>query len=135
MTKKKLPSYTHVPGKTIHPYAEGGHSYGFSEPVAEPIDLNHPFSNESLIHGIELFRQGYFWESHLYFEALWNAHERSGPVADLMKAFVKLAAAGVKRLNRESAQEADLLNQAQELIAVSNAESPVNSIIYNRLVS
>src|SRR5690606_29746803 len=34
-------------------------------------------------------------------EALWHAHGRSGPTADVLKALIKLAAAGVKVRQRQ----------------------------------
>ena len=51
--------------------------------------------------GIDLFNAGYYWESHEAWEAVWHACNRTGPMADLLKALIKLAAAGVKaRENR-----------------------------------
>ncbi|MBI1348759.1 DUF309 domain-containing protein [bacterium] len=47
-------------------------------------------------HAIDLFNHGYYWEAHEAWEALWVAVGRSGPVADLLKGLIKLAAAGVK---------------------------------------
>ncbi len=47
-------------------------------------------------YGIDLFNHGYYWESHETWEAVWVAAGRRGPVADFLKALIKLAAAGVK---------------------------------------
>ena len=43
-----------------------------------------------------LFNAGYYWEAHDAWESLWHAHGRRGVVADVIKALIKLAAAGVK---------------------------------------
>jgi predicted metal-dependent hydrolase len=48
------------------------------------------------LRGAELFNAGYYWEAHEVWEALWHAHGRRGVTADLLKALIKLAAAGVK---------------------------------------
>jgi predicted metal-dependent hydrolase len=48
------------------------------------------------LYGVDLFNHQYYWESHEQFEALWLAAGRKGPVADLLKGLIKLAAAGVK---------------------------------------
>lgn len=46
--------------------------------------------------GVALFNAGYYWEAHEVWEALWHAQGRQGWTADLLKALIKLAAAGVK---------------------------------------
>ncbi len=46
--------------------------------------------------GVALWNAGYYWESHEVWESLWHAHRRVGPTADLLKALIKLGAAGVK---------------------------------------
>lgn len=91
-----LPDYIFVPGANPHPKKSGGHMEGLGDPVAGPIDRNHPESNEFLRFALDLYNHGYFWESHVYFEALWNAHGRTGSMADFLKGFIKLGAAGVK---------------------------------------
>jgi predicted metal-dependent hydrolase len=48
------------------------------------------------LRGVSLFNAGYYWEAHEVWESLWHAHGRHGPIADILKALIKLAAAGVK---------------------------------------
>src|SRR5262249_44472963 len=48
------------------------------------------------LEGIELFNAGYYWEAHEAWEPLWHVHGRRGPIADVLKGLIKLAAAGVK---------------------------------------
>lgn len=69
---------------------------GQGDPIAQPLSLDHPEANIDLRYSLDLYNHGYFWESHVYFEALWNAHSREGSVADFLKALIKLGAAGVK---------------------------------------
>lgn len=91
--------------------------FGEAEPQAPLIDIERPENNIFLRYALDLFNFGYFWESHVYFEALWNAHGRQGSVADLMKAFIKLGAAMIK-LNLKQQQSAiGHFNRAQELLS------------------
>lgn len=91
-----LPAYIFVPGSNPHPKKEGGHMEALPEPVATPVERLKPQENEFLRFAVDLYNHHYFWESHVYFEALWNAHNRSGSEAEMFKGFIKLGAAGVK---------------------------------------
>jgi hypothetical protein len=93
---KPFPPYIFIPGVNPHPKKEGGYMFEQDEPVAPAIDLAHPEKSEFLLHSLNLYNHGYYWESHVYFEALWNAHGRTGSVADFLKGMIKLGAAGVK---------------------------------------
>jgi hypothetical protein len=64
--------------------------------VVPPLDPAAPFESEAYLFGFDLFNHGYFWEAHVWWEALWHAHARKGEVADLLRALIRLAAAGVK---------------------------------------
>jgi predicted metal-dependent hydrolase len=56
-----------------------------------------PFDkNLDYLFGIDLFNQQYFWESHVYWEALWHKAGRKGETADFLKGLIKMGAAGVK---------------------------------------
>jgi len=94
---QQFPPYMHDPGKTPHPYRhEDGHSHGQPEPTVSPLDPAAPLDSEAYLYGFDLFNHGYFWESHVWWEALWHAHGRKGDVAELLRALIRLAAAGVK---------------------------------------
>ncbi len=93
---RELPSYIFVPGKNPHPKKAGGHMEGEADPASAPLDPLNPGQNEFLRYSLDLYNHGYYWESHVYLEALWNAHQREGSIADFLKAFIKLSAAGVK---------------------------------------
>jgi hypothetical protein len=69
---------------------------GEQDPIVSPIDVKRPQFNEDFRYALDLFNHGYYWESHVYFEALWNAHGRHGPISDFLKGMIKLGAAGVK---------------------------------------
>lgn len=135
---KPFPPYIFIPGVNPHPKKEGGYRYEQAEPVAEMIDLAHPKKSEFLQHSLDLYNNGYYWESHVYFEALWNAHGRVGSVADFLKAMIKLGAAGVKLSIQQPQQAKEHLIRAQELLtSVMKAEGQkflgfdLNEIIQN----
>jgi predicted metal-dependent hydrolase len=93
-----LPPYTYVPGGPWpHPISDPrGHSFGRPAARPEPILDGRWQESRAYLHGAALFNAGYYWEAHDVWEGLWHAHGRRGPVADLLKALIKLAAAGVK---------------------------------------
>lgn len=104
MTKWSLPPYVFLPGHNTHPNKPGGHMYGKQEPTAEPIDLENPCNNEILRFALDLYHFGFYWESHVYLEALWNVHNRKGHIADFFKGLIKLAAAGINfKLGQQAA--------------------------------
>lgn len=118
-----LPQYRFVPGDNPHPKKEGGHMEGQGDPVADPVELSRPEANKFFLYAIDLLNHGYFWESHVYFEALWNAHERKGSEADFFKGMIKLGAAGVKVTLNQWTHAQDHLERAVELFqSVKNVE-------------
>jgi hypothetical protein len=91
-----LPPYTYVPGKTPHPFTDPqGHSFGTDE-IEVDFSFEHWELCEAYLFGFDLFDNGYYWESHESWEAVWHAVGRKGWVADHFKALIKLAAAMVK---------------------------------------
>ncbi|MFT7622258.1 MAG: hypothetical protein ACI9WU_001426 [Myxococcota bacterium] len=92
-----FPSYRHDPGNTPHPYRHvEGHSHGRAEPTVGLLDPAAPFDSEPYLFGFDLFNHGYFWESHIWWEALWRAHRQTGDVANLCRGLIRFAAASVK---------------------------------------
>ncbi len=87
-----LPDYAFIPGGPFaHPNVEGG-----PEPITLPVEVGNWRASPSYLFGFKLFNAGYYWEAHEVWESLWHAHGRRGPIADLLKGLIKLAAAGVK---------------------------------------
>ena len=91
---------------------------GKGDPVSPPLDPSHPEKSEFLRYSLDLYNYGYFWESHVYFESLWNAHQRVGPVADFLKGMIKLGAAGVKFNISQKEAAIGHLNRARELFLI-----------------
>jgi hypothetical protein len=119
---RAFPDYQHDPGITPHPYRdEGGHSFGQDEPTVERLDPADPLACEAFLFGFDLFNHGYFWESHVWWEALWHAEGRTGDVATVLKALIRLGAAGVKArsgvnggVKSHCEASADLLDEVRE---------------------
>ncbi len=95
-----LPPYTYVPG------GPWPHPNGLLP--EEPARLAAPSAARNLIvddawqqsapylRGVALFNSGYYWEAHEEWESLWHASGRRGPTADILRALIKLAAAGAE---------------------------------------
>ncbi len=98
-----MPPYAFVPGGPWpHPTGSPqGHSAGRKPEPREPIEGDNWALCEAYLRGVALFNAGYYWEAHESWEALWHAHGRHGPTADLLKGLIKLAAAGVKVRQRQ----------------------------------
>jgi hypothetical protein len=118
-----FPPYLFIPGKNPHPKKSGGHMEGQPDPHADTLDVNTPLKNRTYLYAIDLYNHDYFWESHVYFEALWNAHGRQGSVADFLKGLIKLGAAGVKVQIGQAKHAQEHFERALELFeAVEKAE-------------
>ncbi len=111
-----LPPYTFVPGRTPHPHSDPrGHSFGKPVPPVEPLDPANWQACLTYLHGIDLFHAGYYWEAHEAWERLWLACGRHGWLADLLKALIQLAAAGVKAYEGRSVGVTTHARRAAEL--------------------
>lgn len=93
-----FPPYAFVPGGPWpHPTrSPDGHSYRSVQATADPITGDDWAASKPFRDGVALFNEGYYWEAHEAWESLWHAHGRRGPIADVLKGLIKLAAAGVK---------------------------------------
>jgi hypothetical protein len=60
------------------------------------LDPAAPFESQAYLFAFDLFNHGYFWEAHVWWEALWHAHGRKGDIANLLRALIRLTAGGVK---------------------------------------
>lgn len=92
---REFPPYKFLPGKAPHPEKEGGYMRNqYLDPM--PVTNENYFEHELYLYALDLFNYAYYWESHVYWEHLWNLAKRAGSVAETLKALIKLAAAGVK---------------------------------------
>ena len=115
-TKKPLPSYAFIPGKAPHPLkSPDGHMYDEGEPEVEPLNRESWEESTPYLYSLDLLNAGYFWESHVWLEALWNAHDRRGPEAELFKGLIKIGAAGIKARMGSLSPAQGHLKRASEL--------------------
>ena len=64
-----------------------GHMYGQAEPVADSAHL---------LWSIDLFNEGFYWETHEAFELLWKDLHNDNPYKWLLQAIILSAAATLK---------------------------------------
>lgn len=116
--KQAFPPYAYLPGINVHPSHLGGYREGIAEPSVESLSTERPLENSSYRFALDLFNHEYFWESHVYFEALWNAHSRKGSLGDFFKSMIKLSAAGVKMKSGRTETSILHLKRAHELLTL-----------------
>jgi uncharacterized protein len=80
-------------------------------------------SSALYLRGVELFNAGYYWEAHEAWEPLWHAHGRRGVIADVLRALIKLAAAGVKVLEGRPDGVRTHASRAAALFAQARAQA------------
>jgi uncharacterized protein len=90
------PAYAFIPGG---PWPHPGHG-AVEQDKGAGLDSGRKESAR-FRRGLDLFQAGYYWEAHEVWEELWHAQGRRGPAADVYKALIKLAAAGVKVRQRQ----------------------------------
>lgn len=120
LTTRDLPRYAFLPGKSPHPQKSSeGHMYAQEEPKLKKVDPQNWQVNEDYLFCLDLLNLGYFWESHVWLEALWNAHERKGDIADFLKGLIKVGAAGIKARQGSLSAANGHLTRAKELFISS----------------
>jgi hypothetical protein len=82
---------------------------------------NEGASSPQFQRGVALFNAGYYWEAHEVWEGLWHAYGRKGVLADVIKALIKLAAAGVKVCECQDHGVRTHARRAAELFASSRS--------------
>ena len=125
-----FPPYSYVPGHFPHPISDpAGHSFGLSVSKPNPVDPANWRASPEYRRGIELFDHGFYWEAHEVWESLWHAANRTGLIADFLKALIKLAAAGVKVRAGNTAGVISHARRAKQLFRqVAQAYRPALSI-------
>jgi uncharacterized protein len=100
-----FPARAYLPGLGIRPTPEPA-----SDTPLDPADWR---SCDAYVHGLALFDRGYYWEAHERWEALWILAGRIGPVAELLRGLIQLAAAGVKLRQGRTAGAITLAERAR----------------------
>lgn len=111
---ERFPDYTYVPGITPHPHSLPTAS-GQGETTGAPG--RDWWRSAAFLRGVDLFNHGYYWEAHEAWEAVWLRLGRTGTEADLIKGMIKLAAAQVKLLERNTAGRRRHAQRGHELLS------------------
>jgi len=113
-----FPPYSYVPGGPWpHPTrSPQGHSFGRAAKPAERSTGSSDWFARRFHRAGELFNAGYYWEAHEVWEELWHACGRRGTTADVVRALIKLAAAGVKVRERQEHGVRTHARRAAELL-------------------
>ena len=86
---KSFPAYRYVPGLNPHPSRDPqGHSHY--------VPPDRWRENEEYLHGIDLYHQSYFWESHEVWEGLWHLTDKEGPEGQWLQGLIQNSAALLK---------------------------------------
>ncbi|MGB0455277.1 MAG: DUF309 domain-containing protein [Bacteriovoracaceae bacterium] len=117
LTKRELLPYAHRPGVTPHPQKEGGYWFGVPEPEVEALSFENYSEHIDYLYGFDLFNAGYFWESHVYWEAIWHENGRKGEIADFLKALIIFSAGCLKLEVNQVPPARTHFERAEELIS------------------
>lgn len=137
-----LPRYAYVPGHDLpHPVNDpDGHSHGnVPQPPPLPSDAmarlpTEPASRRLALaallaadrrwhHALDLFNEGFSWESHEGWEQFWHALGRTTPEARFVQGLIHLAAAAVKIREGKPAGVAKHTQRARELLGGAGTAS------------
>ena len=130
LTNSELPPYAFLPGSHPHPEKEGGHGFG-TELKTHAISEENFQDHQDYLYSIDLLNLGYYWESHVYLEAIWNQNGRKGNEADLLKALIKIGAAGVKyRMDMNEAGDGHLKRALELFNSLPKVTIGINGLNY-----
>ena len=104
-TTLPLPATAHVPGRGRPDFTP-------------PPDLA---PDAALAFGADLYDAGCLWEAHEVWEGLWQGLPREAPAARLLRGWIQVAAAGLKRAAGREAGVVSLVAKARaELLAAGD---------------
>lgn len=96
---RPFPAYAFIPGHTRHPYKDPeGHSYGVSEPAAQPLTAASCADHAGYLFGVDLYNHGFPWEAHESWEGPWRLAERKSSEKLFLQGLIQCSAAVVKAL-------------------------------------
>jgi len=109
-SRRPLPAYRYTPGGSDpHPVRHpAGHSYNRELPN-QMLDPSRWQACETYLYAIDLFNEGFWWESHESLEALWQGSGPGSPVGRFLQGLIQLAAACLKRRADQTVPAAGLL--------------------------
>lgn len=144
-----LPPYAYIPGHDLpHPVNDPrGHLYGQKDQLheppicptvlsslpGEPTARRHALAaalaaDPRWLHALDLFNEGFYWESHEAWESFWHALGRTTPEALFAQGLIHLAAACVKVREGKPNGVARHTQRARELLG-EVAAAPVGGAL------
>tara|TARA_R110002049_G_scaffold261543_1_gene437650 strand:+ start:349 stop:828 length:480 start_codon:yes stop_codon:yes gene_type:complete len=126
-TDRELPQYAHLPGETPHPKKSGGHSENLKDPISHSINLSNWNTHSDYLFGVDLYNLGYFWEAHVWWEAVWKANQK-GPERDFIQGLIKMAAGALKERMGQSELATDHCVRGHELMSRMFVEHDLSHI-------
>lgn len=108
-----LPSHVHVPGSGSAPdLVPLEHAKDLTPAVTKAQDWQ---DNVPYLYGHDLMRDGYYWEAHEVWEAVWLATPANSPERLLLQALIQKANAQLKSAMQHENAAARLQVQVEEL--------------------
>lgn len=118
-----FPAYRFVPGITPHPRRDPkGHAFGKPEEKPSYIVPGRWRENDFYLHGIDLYHQGYLWESHEAWETLWHLTGKEDVEGQFLQGLIQNSAAllkihqglwdGARHLSREAHRRLTFVTEA-----------------------
>jgi uncharacterized protein len=94
---RPFPPYRFTPGLNPHPRQNPkGHSYGRPEETAVWLSPDRFGENALYLFGIDLYHQGYLWESHEAWETLWHLTDKEDAEGQYLQGLIQNSAALLK---------------------------------------
>jgi hypothetical protein len=99
-----------------HVFLPGGGGEAEELPLGRVLRLREDnwFLNLHYLYGIDLYHQGFFWESHEAWELLWRLEKRKSALGWFLQGLIKNSAAQIKLLHERPSGAAALSQQADE---------------------
>lgn len=126
-SSRPLPPYRFIPGEGPHPTRDPvGHSHGVQASPLAPWQPEEWRGLEEWLWAVDLFNNGYWWESHEALEALWHAAGRTTPAARFAQSLVHLSAAC---LNRRRGHDEASRRQAARAVRGLRAARAIGTVV------
>ena len=114
MTSLSLPRWAHRPGRTEAPDRTPLEEAKRRLPARYEGEV--PADDEIVRYGLRLHDEGFFWEAHEVWEAVWKAAPMNGRDRLALRALIQIANAGLKRALRQPRAVERLVRESQDLL-------------------
>ncbi len=95
--ERPFPPYRFTPGFNPHPRQDPkGHAYGRTEERPAYLPPERWQENKTYLFGVDLYHQGYLWESHEAWESLWHLTDKEGVEGQFLQGLIQNSAAQLK---------------------------------------